>query len=196
MKKYVSLLLALLMICSLCACGNDNEPAPTKEPESNVKIDILLEQDDSMKNTYSLLAVDPAAPFADADGNPVSDVKINTVGADALINWLLSKETMELAANYGNDTYGECLFYALDGAPVSEAAIPQAEDETTTIRVSTTTSVNDSGLLGYLLPKFEEAYGYGVEVFSMRHRQGDSKRQDGQRRPHPCPRQGSGGGFR
>lgn len=166
MKKHVSLLLALLMICSLCACGNDNEPAPTQEPESNVKIDILLEQDDSMKNTYSLLAVDPAAPFADADGNPVSDVKINTVGADALINWLLSKETMELAANYGNDTYGECLFYALDGAPVSEAAIPQAEDETTTIRVSTTTSVNDSGLLSYLLPKFEEAYGYEVEVFS------------------------------
>ena len=166
MKKYVSLLLAVLMICSLCACGTNGDPAPSKEPESNVKIEILLEQDDSMINTYSLLAVDPSAPFVDADGNSVSDVKINTVGADALINWLLSKDTMELAANFGYADYGEYLFYALDGAPVSEAAIPEAEDDTRTIRLSTTTSVNDSGLLGYLLPMFEDKYGYEVEVFS------------------------------
>lgn len=166
MKKYVSLLLAVLMICSLCACGTNGDPAPSKEPESNVKIEILLEQDDSMINTYSLLAVDPSAPFDDADGNSVSDVKINTVGADALINWLLSKDTMELAASFGYADYGEYLFYALDGAPVSEAAIPEAEDDTRTIRLSTTTSVNDSGLLGYLLPMFEDKYGYEVEVFS------------------------------
>ena len=166
MKKYVSLLLALLMICSLCACGTNGDPAPSKEPESNVKIEILVEQDESMINTYSLLAVDPSAPFVDADGNAVSDVKINTVGADALINWLLSKDTMELAANFGYADYGEYLFYTLDGAPVSEAAIPEAEDETRTIRLSTTTSVNDSGLLGYLLPMFEDKYGYEVEVFS------------------------------
>lgn len=166
MKKYVSLLLAVLMICSLCACGTNGDPAPSKEPESNVKIEILLEQDDSMINTYSLLAVDPSAPFVDADGNSVSDVKINTVGADALINWLLSKDTMELAANFGCADYGEYLFYALDGAPVSEAAIPEAEDDTRTVRLSTTTSVNDSGLLGYLLPMFEDKYGYEVEVFS------------------------------
>ncbi len=34
------------------------------------------------------------------------------------------------------------------------------------IRMSTTTSVNDSGLLPYLLPVFEEATGYAVEVQS------------------------------
>ncbi len=34
------------------------------------------------------------------------------------------------------------------------------------IRMSTTTSVNDSGLLPYLLPVFEEATGYTVEVQS------------------------------
>ncbi len=34
------------------------------------------------------------------------------------------------------------------------------------IRMSTTTSVNDSGLLPYLLPVFEEATGYKVEVQS------------------------------
>ena len=36
----------------------------------------------------------------------------------------------------------------------------------TTIRLSTTTSVNDSGLLPYLLPVFEKASGYTVEVQS------------------------------
>lgn len=38
--------------------------------------------------------------------------------------------------------------------------------ENKVIRMSTTTSVNDSGLLGYLLPYFEEATGYTVEVQS------------------------------
>lgn len=166
MKKSISLLLALLMLCSLCACTNTDDPAPSQEPESNAKIEILLEQDDSMLNTYSLLAVNDAAPFADADGNAVSDVKLNTVGADALINWLLSADTVKLAADFGFEDYGEYLFYALEGAPVSTADIPKATEETKLIRLSTTTSVNDSGLLGYLLPIFEQEYGYTVEVFS------------------------------
>lgn len=38
--------------------------------------------------------------------------------------------------------------------------------ENPVIRMSTTTSVNDSGLLPYLLPVFEEATGYTVEVQS------------------------------
>ena len=38
--------------------------------------------------------------------------------------------------------------------------------ENPTIRLSTTTSVNDSGLLPYLLPYFEEETGYKVEVQS------------------------------
>ncbi len=40
------------------------------------------------------------------------------------------------------------------------------ENENKIIRMSTTTSVNDSGLLPYLLPVFEEATGYTVEVQS------------------------------
>jgi len=184
-KKTVSLLLALAMALSLalCACsgGQDqpsspppSEPAepsqsqsaePTEAPKS-VDLTILYEQDDSMINTYSLLAVDPDAPFTDADGNPVSDVSINAVGAEALINWMLSEEALDLAANYGFADYGEYLFYRLEDAPVSTAQVPAATEETKTIRMSTTTSVNDSGLLGYLLPIFEEEYGYKVEVFS------------------------------
>jgi len=127
---------------------------------------ILKEADDKMINTYTLLAVDPEAPFVDADGNSVNDVVLNTVGADALINWLLSEEGEDLAANYGFADYGEYLFYLKDDRPVSTADIPEATEETKLIRISTTTSVNDSGLLGYLLPIFEEKYGYETEVYS------------------------------
>jgi ABC-type tungstate transport system permease subunit len=119
-----------------------------------------------MINNYTLLAVNPEAPFVDADGNAVEDVALNTVGAAALINWLLSEEGEAAAADYGFAEYGEYLFYLKEDRPVSTADIPEATEETKLIRLSTTTSVNDSGLLGSLLPMFEEKYGYEVEVYS------------------------------
>ena len=155
MKKLIALLLALCMVFALCACG-----------KKNVDLCILKEADDQMINNYTVIAVNPEAPWVDADGNPVTDVAINTVGADALINWLLSEEGETAAANYGFEEYGEYLFYLKDGRPVSTAEIPAATDETKTIRLSTTTSVKDSGLLSFLLPMFEEKYGYTVEVAS------------------------------
>jgi len=168
-NKLIAILLAAIMVLALCACGAQTTAATTPAPTASapaVKLAILYEQDDSMKNTYSLLAVNPKAPFKDADGNAVSNVSINTAGAAALINWLLSKEGEDMAASYGKDKYGENLFSLLDGAPVSTAAIPAATDATRNIRMSTTTSVNDSGLLDYLLPKFEQEYGYTVDVYS------------------------------
>lgn len=71
-----------------------------------------------------------------------------------------------MAAEYGKEEYGDSLFYVLENAPVYEGEIAAATDETKTIRLSTTTSVNDSGLLGAMLPVFEEKYGYTVEVQS------------------------------
>ena len=162
----------------------ETETAPTAETETEaasaeteaasasaaeglvVDTKILKEADDAMINTYTLLAVNPQAPFVDADENPVEDVALNTIGAQALINWLLSEEGEDLAANYGFAEYGEYLFYLKEDRPVSTAEIPEATDETRLIRLSTTTSVNDSGLLGYLLPIFEEEYGYETEVYS------------------------------
>ena len=174
MKKYLSLFLAVLMVFALCACAAD-KPAESAAPEADadpaeeaVQLNtvILKEEDESMINNYTLLAVNPDAPFVDADGNPVSDVALNTAGADALINWLLSEEAQAAAAEYGVEEYGDHLFYLKDDRPVSDAEIPEATEETKVIRLSTTTSVNDSGLLGYLLPMFEEKYGYEVEVLS------------------------------
>ena len=166
MKKTLSLLLALVMLFSLGISAFAAD-APAEETDALV-VDtmILKESDDNMINNYTLLAVNPEAPFVDADGNAVKDVELNTVGAAALINWLLSEEGETAAADYGFAEYGEYLFYLKDDRPVSTADIPEATDETKLIRLSTTTSVKDSGLLGFLLPIFEEKYGYEVEVYS------------------------------
>ena len=157
MKKALSLLLALAMVFALVACGGKT---------SSVDLKILKEADEKMLNTYSAIAVNPDAPFVDADGNSVTDVYVNTAGADALIQWLLSETALKMAGEYGHAEYGEYLFYVLDNAPKYTGEIAPATEETKVIRLSTTTSVKDSGLLGYLLPEFESAYGYTVEVQS------------------------------
>ena len=189
MKKILSALLVAVMLLGLTACGAAQTPtetaaptaaptqapaaaateAPTEAPtEAALVVDtcILKEADDKMLNTYTAIAVNPEAPFTDADGNAVSDVAVNTAGADALIQWLLSQEVLDLAGEYGVAEYGEHLFYVKDNATVYAGEIAPATEETKVIRLSTTTSVNDSGLLGYLLPVFESTYGYTVEVQS------------------------------
>lgn len=194
MKKCAALLISLLLAGSMLAgCGNSSAPKETAAPETEAATEaaeseaaeteaveseaaeteaaaalntvILKEEDESMINTYTLIAVNPDAPFTDDAGNAVEDVQINTEGAKALIEFMLS-EGLDLAASYGQAEYGDSLFYILDDAPRYEGEIAAATDETKTVRLSTTTSVNDSGLLGSLLPVFEQEYGYTVEVQS------------------------------
>lgn len=155
------LILALLVSCLalFTACSDANE------------LVILYEQDNNLKNTYSIIAVNPDSPFIDAgkvevDAQTKASIVLNTAGADALINWLSLASTRELIANYGVETYGEKLFYLEENAPVVDVTIPMATEATKEISVSTTTSVNDSGLMKYLLPNFESDYGYKVNVAS------------------------------
>jgi len=185
MKKIISLLLVLVMLLGLVACGASEKPAETTaapvveteaapveteaaETEAALVVDtcILMEADNDMLNTYSVIAVNPEAPFVDADGNAVSDVAINTAGATALYQWLVSQDALDMAGAYGVAEYGSNLFYVKEDAPVYTGEIAAATEETKVIRLSTTTSVNDSGLLGKLLPEFEAKYGYTVEVYS------------------------------
>ena len=190
MKKIVSALLALIMVLGMAACGAAPAPAPTEAPAPvateapapaptaapteapteapapAVDTVILMEADKDMLNTYSVIAVNPQAPFVDADGNSVTDVAVNTAGADAFYQWLVSQEALDIAGAYGVDEYGSNLFYVKEDAPVYTGEIAAATEETKVIRLSTTTSVNDSGLLGKLITVFEAKYGYTVEVYS------------------------------
>ncbi len=173
MFKFFATLLALTCTSmALVGCGGNStssQGSSTSEPTSNVNLTILKEEDASMINTYSLIAVDPAAKFiSSVDGTelPAGAVDINAAGADALIKWLSSQAGRNLISAYGYEEYNEHLFYLLDTAQTYSGTIAQATLDTKTIRLSTTTSVKDSGLLAYLLPQFETQYGYQVEVAS------------------------------
>ena len=136
MKKRNIALLAMAMTLSMSACLVHAEEASTEAAAVNTV--ILKEADDSMLNTYSVLAVNPEAPFVDADGNTVTDVAVNTEGADALIQWLLSQDALDLAGEYGVAEYGEHLFYVLENAPVYAGEIAPATEEHTIHLVSKT----------------------------------------------------------
>ena len=71
--------------------------------QADLDLDILLEQGDDMKNTYSLIAVNPEK----IDG-------VNVDGANALIEWMLGDEASALIAEYGKAEYGASLFYLLE----------------------------------------------------------------------------------
>lgn len=70
---------------------------------------ILKEEADDMKNTYSLLGVDPKGA-----GFKGAEITVNTEGANALIEWMLSDEAADLIAKYGVEQYGEPLFFLLE----------------------------------------------------------------------------------
>ena len=71
--------------------------------QKDLNLDILLEKGDDMKNTYSLIAVNPEK----VDG-------VNTEGAQAFIDWMLGDEASELIAKYGQEEYGVSLFTLLE----------------------------------------------------------------------------------
>jgi ABC-type tungstate transport system permease subunit/predicted small lipoprotein YifL len=189
MKKLISLLLVLCMVFALCACGTKEEAAPAQEaapaeeaaapveeaapaeevveePVNALNISVLYESDDSLINNYTLIGVNPDATFVDVDGNVVPDVQVNTVGAKAMIDWLLSDECKAMIADFGIEEYGQTLFNLKEGAPSSTGEIPMATEETAVIRLSTTTSVYETGMLPYVLQPFQDKYGYTVEIQS------------------------------
>ena len=76
-------------------------------------LSILFEQDDAMKNTYSMIAVNPDAPFVDSvtgEALPAGAVTIDTTAADVFINWMNSETARTLIAQYGIEQYGASLF--------------------------------------------------------------------------------------
>lgn len=77
--------------------------------DSLANLKILKAEAEDMKNTYSLLGVNP-----EAEAFAGKDVKLNTEGAQALIDWLLGDEAAALIEEYGKEEYGEQLFYLLN----------------------------------------------------------------------------------
>ena len=127
---------------------------------------ILRTQDSDLADEYSLIAVNQNAAFKDADGKAIKDVVINTPGAAELVYWLLGDDATMIITHFGEDTYGEALYQMNPMKQSFSGGIHPAENITKQIRLLTTTSLVESGLLDALLPVFEEKYGYAVEVIS------------------------------
>lgn len=184
-KKFITVLLCLVValtsVALLAACKNDDNGETSygsyvlsdkgtylsykrnAEGDKIPNLTLLYEQDDALKNTYSMIAVDgDSAAFG-------TDVVINEAGADAFVKWMSMPATRALIAEFGKADYNEALFYLIGGAKTyagetSDLAYPGTGDKT--VSVSTTTSVNDTGLLGYLEGIFEKATGWDIEVSS------------------------------
>ena len=71
--------------------------------KADLDLEIILAEGDDMKNTYSVIECNPEK----LDG-------INTEGAKALIEWLTGDEASALIAKYGEEQYGEALFYLIE----------------------------------------------------------------------------------
>lgn len=71
--------------------------------KNDLKSEILISESDDLKNTYSLIAVNPEK----IDG-------LNVDGANALIEWMTGDEAKKLIAQYGQEEYGEPLFYLIE----------------------------------------------------------------------------------
>lgn len=67
--------------------------------KAKTSMDIVCEKDPLLLNYYGVIAV-----------NPKINSKINTEGAQAFVNWILSDQTQKLIGEFGVKEYGEVLF--------------------------------------------------------------------------------------
>jgi tungstate transport system substrate-binding protein len=68
--------------------------------KKNLGLDILVEGDAILLNIYHVIEV-----------NPSKWPKVNTAGAKAFADFMVSKETQEIIKNFGVDKFGSALFF-------------------------------------------------------------------------------------
>lgn len=192
MRKSLSLILCLLLVFGLFAGCSDEDTAKTTEAEpiettateipeesfytgwiseettspetteaaveAELNTVVLRDSDIALRKTYVLMAVSSNAPFI-AQG-----VTLNERGTNALIQWLMTENARKLIEKFGEDTYGEAIFTLPEEESFYTGWISEATPSTNTLRLAAEESITESGLLEDLLPVFEEAYGYTVEV--------------------------------
>lgn len=67
--------------------------------QDKTDVDIVVEQDPALYNQYGVIAV-----------NPNKNDKINSKGADAFVDWILSDKVQKLIGQFGVEKYGQPLF--------------------------------------------------------------------------------------
>jgi tungstate transport system substrate-binding protein len=115
-------------------------------------LDILVEGDPILFNPYGVIPV-----------NPEKHPDVNAELAQQFVDWLVSLETQELIASF--EVNGQQLFTPDSEAWRAAQATPTGEPGR--LILATTTSTEDSGLLDYILPDFEEKYNAEVDVVAV-----------------------------
>lgn len=67
--------------------------------QDKIDVDIVVEQDPKLYNQYGVIAV-----------NPNKSDKINSVGAEAFVDWIRSDKVQKLIGQFGVEKYGQPLF--------------------------------------------------------------------------------------
>lgn len=194
MRKILSLLLVAALLCLLSGCEEEETPteatvrpaattavteeateAATEETEtateppetlaeemeeSPLRTGVIRSGDEQLQAEYILLALNSEGPFLS------EDITFNEKGAEYLIHWLLGDGPREKLGNFGVDTYGEAVFSLPEQPAPHPVWIPDATEETKTIRLVVSDTLEKSGILEELLTEFEETYGYQVNVQS------------------------------
>lgn len=85
-------------------------------------LEILWEEDSAMKNTYSILCVNPDATFLSSttgEALPAGTVSIDKKAAEVFLKWMTGEHASNLIKEYGKTEYGENLF-TLDSGYLAE----------------------------------------------------------------------------
>ncbi len=129
---------------------------------TDTKFSILFEGDENLFNPYGVLLVNP-------DKHP--DVKMQE--SAEFVKWLISPKGQNLIREY--EIYNQTLFtpnFNQSALSYSEKSFWDTIEVGKTssvirIRLATTTSARDSGLLDYLLPKFYEDSKVRVDIIAV-----------------------------
>ncbi len=183
MRRSLSLIVCLILVLTLLAGCEEAESSPTTPvtrpevtetiaaaeeslppepqvtyPEAQLNTAVLRDQDVALRKRYVLMAVSSDAPFM------AKDVELNERGANALAQWLMTEDAMEIVNTFGAEEYGEPLFTPMDDTIPYIGWINESTLLTETIHLAVESSVMESGLMDSLLPAFEESYRYTVKV--------------------------------
>lgn len=97
--------------------------------DASKQLVILLGESEDMKNTYSMIAI-----------NPEKWPDTNSEGAKAFIDWMTGAEAAKLIADYGVAEYGEPLFFLIEASGSSASASASAAASSASASASASSS--------------------------------------------------------
>ncbi len=104
---------ATLTVASQKAAYTLSDRATYLSSKSSLKLDILVQGDNSLLNVYHVITV-----------NPSRWPKVNYTGALAFAKWIVSPDTQTAIGKFGVDKYGQALFVPDAGKSDAQLGLP------------------------------------------------------------------------